>query len=422
MTSSVPSKAARKQSELCVALVREMESAMNAGHPVDRALRNYYRAHAEFGSRDRRFFSALVFAWFRWRGWLEQPDARNCALAYCLDALEDHPAITILSGMVGINPQPIGRLELEEKARMLGVWLNRPAPALASLVPEWTLPTLACPVETTNASYFSKCLSAFQTRPPTWFRSLSIGTSLSSESVDLQVAWDERLVGAGYSYKSIDMAGKAARRQLALQDLASQCVGLVCAPKPGQHWWDACAGAGGKSLHLAALMQGRGSVLATDIRRSIRENMQKRIDGRPHTDGITIRNWDGETDVAPGQKFDGVLVDAPCSGLGTWGRNPDARWRTTGADIERYAQIQCKLMRQCADKVRPGGRLVYAVCTLTEAETLRVTRNWLAENTDFRAWPVQHPLTKASTSGLMWILPWDGPCNGMFIAVFERRA
>jgi len=130
---TLPPKAARKQAELAEPLIRQLEEAVSQGHPVDQALRRHYREHSEFGARDRRFFSALVFSWFRWRGWLAPLSPARYAMAYLLDAVEPHPAVTILaeqSGFSRLNPQPAGTLTVVEKAKHAGHWLGTPPPAM----------------------------------------------------------------------------------------------------------------------------------------------------------------------------------------------------------------------------------------------------------------------------------------------------
>ena len=115
-----------------------------------------------------------------------------------------------------------------------------------------------------------------------------------------------------------------------------------------------------------------------------------------------------------------MLLDAPCSGIGTWPRNPDARWRTRPQQIMEAAERQARLLDICAARVRPGGCLVYAVCTLTREETELAVRRFLASRADFAVAPFPHPLTGADADGLVWIWPWEGPGNGMFVAKLVR--
>jgi 16S rRNA (cytosine967-C5)-methyltransferase len=452
-------------------LLRELESAVARGQPLDHTLARHYRQHRELGSRDRRFFSALAFAWFRWRGWLANPAEPNTAdlvLAWLLDAADSHPASDLLAAQLSARPaplKPLGPAPLSEKTLFLGQWRQGPPPAMEDLVPAWLPAALYYPAGLDQAEHRRRCIQAFQTRPPTWLRISSarapeilarLGQALGTSKEDLsfplvgrdldrrrpsfpqdglsklrpynnRVASDQTSAAACHPRLSQAVCLPQGYNQeilktmpeVEIQDLASQVVGLICAPRPGDNWWDACAGAGGKSLHLADLMQNAGSILATDPRADSLAECRRRL-ARNRIKIITPRTWDGTAATAPEHLFDGVLVDAPCSGIGTWGRNPDARWRTPPDSISNHAKLQAQLLRIGADRVRPGGRLVYSVCTLTRAETGAVIENFLAERKDFSLAPAPHPLTGATDPGPFWIWPWEGPCNGMFIADLNK--
>ncbi|MFH1477091.1 MAG: RsmB/NOP family class I SAM-dependent RNA methyltransferase [Verrucomicrobiota bacterium] len=437
---TLPPKAARKQAALAEPLIRQMEEAVRQGHPADQTLRRYYREHPEFGARDRRFFSALVFSWFRWRGWLAPSKPAHCAFAYLLDAMEPHPAVTLLaeqSGLSRLNPQAAGGMTVEEKAKQAGNWLGTPPPAIEQLAPAWLPAQLHVPENTEPGAHCLQCIEAFQSRPPTWLRTERgvqerVSAALARHAIP--AAAHPQIAGAICLQGSPDLERLSMEAPFEIQDLASQCVGLICAPARGEHWWDVCAGAGGKSLHLADLMEQQGAILATDIRSTSLDALRQRARGRIR-DMITCRVWDGTRDSgtrdsgtrdpAPGQCFDGVLIDAPCSGIGTWARNPDARWRITEHDIAQRSgqgRIQEQLLLAGADKVRPGGRLVYAVCTLTEAETQAVITGFLGARPDFQLEPMPHPLTGRPVAGQVWIWPWESDSNGMFIARMKRAA
>ena len=424
---TLPPKAARKQAELATPLIRQLEEAVRQGHPADQTLRRYYREHSEFGSRDRRFFSALVFSWFRWQGWLAPSGPARCAFAYLLDATESHPTVTLLaekSGLRRLNAQPTGGMTLEEKAQHAGNWLGTPPPAIEQLVPAW-LPTQLCvPNDMESGIHRLQCIKAFQIRPPTWLR-IERGTqervSAALARHAIPACSHPQIAGAIRLQGSSDLKRLSTEVPFAIQDLASQCVGWICAPTRGEHWWDVCAGAGGKSLHLADLMEQQGTILATDVRSGSLDALRKRARGRQRN-LVECRAWDGTRNSAPGQCFDGVLIDAPCSGIGTWARNPDARWRTTEHDIAQRRIVQEQLLMLAADKVRPGGRLVYAVCTLTEAETQAMITGFLGARSDFQLEPTPHPLTGQPAPGQVWIWPWEADSNGMFIARMKRAA
>src|SRR4029079_8707162 len=167
-----------------------------------------------------------------------------------------------------------------------------------------------------------------------------------------------------------------------IQDLASQLVGHACAPKPGETWWDVCAGEGGKTLHLADLMANKGVVWASD-RHTRRLDTLKRRAARAQIFNYRVAPWDGAAKLPTKTKFDGVLVDAPCSGIGTWQRNPHARWTTSLTDVQELSVTQRPLLLHVAHSVKPGGKLIYSVCTLSREETINVTEFFQNERKDF---------------------------------------
>ncbi len=211
------------------------------------------------------------------------------------------------------------------------------------------------------------------------------------------------------------------RGVLEIQDLASQAVGLACDPDPGERWWDACAGAGGKALHLAALMRGKGVVVATDSHAARLKEAVRRARRSPFRN-LTTREWDGRHVAGKPRSFDGVLVDAPCSAIGTWRRNPDARWTLDREAIPRLADLQAKLLHAASAGVKPGGALVYSVCTPTPTETQGVVRGFLDAQPEFHLDPFPHPLTDTSTNGTLLIWPQDADTDAMFVARMVRSS
>src|SRR5690606_4499564 len=136
-------------------------------------------------------------------------------------------------------------------------------------------------------------------------------------------------------------------------------------------WWDACAGEGGKTLHLADQMENRGMIWATD-RAQWRLDKLKRRAARAKVYNYRSKHWVNPSHLPLRARVDGLLVDAPCSGLGTWGRNPHMRWTVSGKDVAELAAVQANLLSVVAGSVKPGGRLIYSVCTLSHAETEKV--------------------------------------------------
>ena len=192
-----------------------------------------------------------------------------------------------------------------------------------------------------------------------------------------------------------------------IQDISSQMVGRIADPKPGQTWWDACAGEGGKLLHLSELMENKGLIWASD-RAAWRLEKLKRRTARARVFNYRAATWDGSAKLPTRTKFDGILLDAPCSGIGTWGRNPHARWTTTPEDVRELSAVQRQLLEHALPALKPGGKLVYAVCTLTRPETVEVAEAFGKAHAELK------PIS------ITWLRSEEIAGNGMFVAVWQR--
>src|SRR6185295_17316743 len=128
-----------------------------------------------------------------------------------------------------------------------------------------------------------------------------------------------------------------------------------------------CAGEGGKTMHLSALMENKGLIWASDRAAWRLKNLKRRA-ARAKVFNFRSELWDGGAKLPTKTKFDGILVDAPCSGVGTWQRNPHARWTTTLDDVRELGAVQLQLLDRVAGSLKPEGRLIYSVCTLTRTE------------------------------------------------------
>ena len=207
-----------------------------------------------------------------------------------------------------------------------------------------------------------------------------------------------------------------------IQDEASQLIARLVAPERGERILDLCAGAGGKTLHLAALMENRGSITALDLH-SERLRMLREEAGRLGASIVETRTGDAATPAESFRKiFDRVLLDAPCSGLGTLRRNPEIRWRLTASDLKKGMQNQKRLLKSAAEYVRPGGRLVYSVCTVTPEENEIVIGDFLRNHPDFKLIPPANlPPALIDTQGYFRTSPHLQGMDGFFAAVLTRK-
>lgn len=204
-----------------------------------------------------------------------------------------------------------------------------------------------------------------------------------------------------------------------VQDESSMLVAGLLAPEPGMEVLDLCSAPGGKTTHLAQLMQNRGNIIACDVHEHkldlIKENAARLgIDIIKPTlnDGTVLRQeWLG--------KFARVLVDAPCSGMGVLRRRAEARWRKQRKDLKLFPPLQLAILENALQYVQEGGRLVYSTCTIEQAENHYLIEEFLAKHKDWRRVPFAHPLTGEQVEELQ-LLPQIDHVDGFYICVLEQ--
>ena len=356
--------------------------------PADAALREVLKQIKDLAPFNATEIARTVFIYYRWHVWLREERGVESKMWLALRLDEKFRA----------NEASIPLAELRAKA-----------------VPEWTAEAM----EVTD-----DWLRSLQRQPKLWLRAKHGQADALARKLfaaDVSPLLPDALSFGGESdlFKTPEFhAG-----EFEIQDIASQIVGLVCDPKPGETWWDTCAGEGGKTLHLSDLMQNKGLLWASD-RADWRLQKLKRRTGRAKVFNYRSVHWDGGRKLPMKTKFDGVLVDAPCSGIGTWQRNPQARWTTTPNDVRELSEIQKKLLAHVVPSVKPGGKLIFSVCTLTRAESTEVMEHFNASQPEFE--PLVFPEIKfkertiAGASSLT-IWPQDLEGNGMFIAGWRRK-
>jgi 16S rRNA (cytosine967-C5)-methyltransferase len=276
--------------------------------------------------------------------------------------------------------------------------------------------------------------AALNTRAPLAIRANTVKITrealaerLASESI---VTRPTPLAGAGLILETrVNVFGLAAFREglFEVMDEGSQLVAELVAPPPRSRLVDACAGAGGKTLALAALLGNQGRILALDSNGKKLEELRRRA-RRAGLSSVAARALDAGALLPPEAKLDAwdrVLVDAPCSGLGTLRRNPEARWRLQPATVDRFPAQQLSLLVTYAPLVAVGGRLVYATCSILRSENEAVVERFLAERPEFALMPLKEIWSKERALPLgggdvLSLMPDRHDTDGFFAVALRR--
>lgn len=373
-----------------IRLTREAEAIISEaeqGKRADAVLKQRFKASRSLSPEDKTLVSRAVFTFYRWRGWLDPAQSIRGQLYES----ESYAA------RFARDPQSFTDAEL-----------------LARTLPGWT----AARVKTTQ-----RWVRSLQSEPPIWLRCKRSSRQAVLDALGNVTCPFPKVREALLYRGEEDLFRTSAFHQglFEIQDIASQAVGLIANPQLKETWWDACAGEGGKTLHLSDLMNNTGLIWSSDLA-AWRLQMLKRRCGRAGVFNYRSALWDGSSKLPTKTKFNGVLVDAPCSGIGTWQRNPQARWTTTETDIRELSELQTRLLGNAAGSVKPGGTLVYSVCTLAFAETSEVATEFSAKHPGFEPLARKNPLSdKPNATAEHWLLPQEINGNGMFISVWRRR-
>jgi 16S rRNA (cytosine967-C5)-methyltransferase len=341
-----------------------MLDAILAGEPAERALTRWARASRFAGSKDRAAVRDLVFDGLRrrrslaWRGGVET--GRAILLAH--KAGEGSDLAALCTGD-GFDPAPPTDEELASLARDMA---EAPDPVRLDY-PDF----LDAPLRAALGADFEPILVEMQQRAPVDLRVNTLKTTVNAAMVvlardgvqavplplagALRVRDNPRLVSASRAYS---------QGMVELQDLSSQRAAAMAGAAPGMTVLDYCAGGGGKTLALAAAMQGQGRLMAWDVSR----RRMADLPDRARRAGAVVEILADAQRAALGPACDVVLVDAPCSGSGAWRRKPEGKWRLTPEELAGYPPLQDRILGLAARHVRPGGRLAYATCSLFVAE------------------------------------------------------
>ena len=430
----------------------ELLAAIHDGNsPADRAAAAYFRGRRYIGGQDRRDIIDRVYAVLRHRARLEWWLARVAGEGTTNDRWRMIAALALLDGWSAeriagafdggqYRPQPLDRRESEAAHKLAGKNIDHPDQPnwVRREYPQW----LDHQLRNLLGPRFDSEMTALGVEAPL---DLRVNTLKATRPQAIAALAESGITAMATPLSPIGLRVRG-RPPLAtlpsfrdglieVQDEGSQLVALLVDAEPGMRVVDFCAGAGGKTLAMAAAMRNKGHIVACDVLQGRVDRAATRLN-RAGVHNVERRGLSSERDAwikRHARSFDRVLVDAPCSGVGTWRRNPDAKWRFTTDDLAAVIDLQRRILDSAARLVRPGGRLIYATCSLLPSENAAQVTSFAKDHPEFALRPITD--VWAGTIGRMpeaagcptaepvlQVTPARHETDGFFVAVFERAA
>ncbi len=419
---AVPPRFSRPLLDAAAAALAEV---LEFAYPADAVLSRFFREHSKLGQRDRGTVAETVYAVLRRRRLLEHL------------AGPASPRDTVLAAwavLLGANLKELGGLTRKTELDRLAEIKRRahePQPyEVECELPDWLIARLRGRYDETALLELAKGLQ----RPAPLDLRVNLARASREEVLARLAADGIAAVATPYSPAGVRLAGKPAINRhplftaglVEVQDEGSQLLCHLVAPRRGEMVVDFCAGAGGKTLALGVLMRSSGRLYAFDVSEKRLTRFKPRL-ARSGLSNVHPQRIEGERDPRVGRlagKIDRVLVDAPCSGLGTLRRNPDLKWRQTPKDVEELARKQSAILGSAAKLVKTGGRLVYATCSILEDENESIVDAFLEANPKFKLRPAGEVLEQERIGLPMGkyfeLWPHRHGTDAFFAAVLER--
>jgi 16S rRNA (cytosine967-C5)-methyltransferase len=370
------------------AAIEILEETLKSHQPVDRYLKYWFTGRRFAGSKDRSAISEHVYACLRRRAefsWRMQSDSpRSVMIARLLDEGMSASEIESLFAYGSYGPPPLTE---QERTALNNPSTDEVPDYVRGGYPEW----LDGELERAFGERKIQEMQAMLARAPVDLRVNTLRAARDDMLVGLQGLGFEA-APTPYSPVGIripSQSGLGALRQsnffqtgaVEIQDEASQIAVLICDAKPGMRVLDLAAGAGGKSLALAAIMENKGEIIACD------SNAKRlaQLSPRARRAGAKIIRTLHLGKQKPQGEFDLVLLDAPCSGSGTWRRSPELKWRLDETRLGEFTQLQSRLLDHAARYVAPSGRLIYATCSILPTENQERIDAFLSRHPDFKS-------------------------------------
>ena len=408
-------------------LLEATKQVLRFVHPADAVLRHFFRDNKNLGMRDRGLIAETIYALLRKRSWL----------MYLTQS--DQPRLLLLATLVKVQGWEVratsGFTKPHERELLRAIVAA--APGHLSLPAETNFPEWLIQLYLKHHSRQELIALADGLNQPGPL-DLRVNTMHSDRATVLAELAEIEVEASAtpFSPVGIRVVGKPALQQhrllveghVEVQDEGSQLLGYLVAPKRGEMVVDFCAGAGGKTLLLGALMHSTGRLYAFDISEKRLANLKPRLkrSGLSNVQPVRIEHENDARIKRLAGKVDRVLVDAPCSGLGTLRRNPDLKWRQSAEGIAELTIKQSNILAGAAPLLKRGGRLVYATCSILKEENEAVVETFLAANPDFRLLNSQDILRaqqiEIDCGENLQIFPHRHNTDGFFAAVLEKQS
>ncbi|HEY8118391.1 MAG TPA: RsmB/NOP family class I SAM-dependent RNA methyltransferase [Methylophilaceae bacterium] len=395
--------------------------------PADVKLGWFFKNNRELGTKDRAFVAESVYGVLRRKSFLvyvaDGEDPRKLLLAYMLRV--EGKSMRELDDV--LSPQ-----QKEWAQEIKAKPTDNLSKAMQADLPEWLWDSLVTQYGEEQALTIARSMH----QPASLDLRVNLVKATREDVLARFASENTEVAVTPYSPYGLRMAQKVTISRhpfftdgkIEVQDEGSQLLAQLVAPRRGEMVADFCAGAGGKSLAIGALMRNSGRIYAFDVSEKRLQNLGTRLK-RSGLSNLHSQLISSEADPKLKRlngKFDRVLVDAPCSGLGTLRRNPDLKWRQTPQDITELTTKQANILARAAKLVKAGGRLVYATCSLLQAENEGIVEAFLAAHPEYKLVNANEILAQQQialdTGVYLKLLPHLHQTDGFFAAVFERIA
>jgi len=415
--------------------IKILGNILEVKKPADRIISFHFKQNRFIGSKDKAIISSLVYAVLRNRATLEfylkkfnmGLTARKLAIAYL--AIHEHkklPEMTKIFDGDMYSARNLKGTELDIIRDHKNIDPLEMSKAEKLNFPEW----LTADLEEAFGDDLATEMMALNQQATTTIRVNMLKTNRTKLKADLKDE-DIRTKKTKISPFGLTVEGKNnlfasqsfKKGYFEVQDEGSQILSILANTKPKQKVLDMCCGAGGKLLAMAATMEHKGSLIGTDVNEKRLFETKKRLK-RAGISNAMLKVISSENDKylkRQADRFDTIFVDAPCSGTGTWRRNPDSKWNLEADFVEQLTKTQASILKSASNLVKSGGTIAYATCSVLRKENHDQVEKFLEENENFELADISEIYPDLTSEKVLQLSPAKHKCDGFFIALLKRK-